>query len=47
LGNIYASRIKDIERAKYYYARGIESAPKAKSYIEDLRWMIQDLENGR
>ncbi len=47
LGNIYASRMKDIERAKYYYARGIESAPKAKSYIEDLRWMIQDLENGR
>jgi len=47
LGNIYASRIKDIERAKYYYARGIESAPKAKSWVEDLRWMIQDLENGR
>jgi tetratricopeptide (TPR) repeat protein len=44
LGNIYASRMKDIERAKYYYARGIESAPKAKSHIEDLRWMIQDLE---
>jgi len=44
LGNIYASRIKDIERAKYYYARGIESAPKAKSRVEDLRWMIQDLE---
>ncbi|HEX3037298.1 MAG TPA: tetratricopeptide repeat protein [Thermodesulfobacteriota bacterium] len=44
LGNIYASRMKDIERAKYYYAKGIESAPKAKSWVEDLRWMIQDLE---
>jgi len=47
LGNIYASRMKDSEKAKYYYTKGIESAPKAKSYIEDLRWMIQDLENGR
>ncbi len=44
LGNIYASRIKDIERAKYYYTKGIESAPKAKSRVEDLRWMVQDLE---
>ena len=47
LGNIYATRMKDIERAKYYYTKGIESAPKAKSWVEDLRWMIQDLENGR
>jgi len=44
LGNIYASRLKDLERAKYYYAMGIEAAPKAKNRIEDLRWMIQDLE---
>jgi tetratricopeptide (TPR) repeat protein len=44
LGNIYASRLKDIERAKYYYQKGIESAPKAKRKVEDLRWMIQDLE---
>src|SRR4030042_540700 len=44
LGNIYATRMKDIERAKYYYAKGIESAPKAKSWVEDLRWMVQDLE---
>jgi hypothetical protein len=36
--------MKDIERAKYYYTKGIESAPKAKSRVEDLRWMIQDLE---
>jgi tetratricopeptide (TPR) repeat protein len=44
LGNIYASRLGDIERAKYYYQKGIESAPKTKRKVEDLRWMIQDLE---
>jgi tetratricopeptide (TPR) repeat protein len=44
LGNIYVSRIKDSEKGKYYYLKGINAAPKAKSRIEDLRWMIQDLE---
>ena len=44
LGNIYASRLQDSEKAKYYYALGIQSAPKAKSRVEDLRWMVQDLE---
>ena len=44
LGNIYASRLKDLEKAKYYYAKGIEAVPKAKSRVDDLRWMIQDLE---
>ena len=44
LGNIYASKFKDLEKAKYYYAKGIEAVPKAKSRVEDLRWMIQDLE---
>jgi tetratricopeptide (TPR) repeat protein len=44
LGNIYLSRLNDIEKAKYYYLKGIESGSKAKSRIEDLRWMIQDLE---
>jgi Flp pilus assembly protein TadD len=44
LGNIYASKLNDIEKAKYYYAKGIEAVPGAKSAIEDLRWMIQDLE---
>jgi Flp pilus assembly protein TadD len=47
LGNIYASRLKDLDKATYYYARGIEAAPKAKARIEDLRWMIQDLEAHR
>jgi len=44
LGNIYASRFKDLEKAKYYYSKGIEAAPNAKARVEDLRWMIQDLE---
>jgi len=44
LGNIYASKLKDIEKSKYYYAKGIEAVPRAKSRVEDLRWMIQDLE---
>jgi len=45
LGNIYASRLKDLDKAKYYYAKGIEAVPKARSRVEDLRWMIQDLEH--
>jgi tetratricopeptide (TPR) repeat protein len=44
LGNIYASRFKDLEKAKYYYTRGIEAVPKAKFRVEDLRWMVQDLQ---
>jgi tetratricopeptide (TPR) repeat protein len=44
LGNIYASKLKNSEKAKYYYAKGIDAVSKAKSRIEDLRWMIQDLE---
>jgi Flp pilus assembly protein TadD len=44
LGNIYTSKLKDMEKAKYYYAKGIEAAPLAKSKVEDLRWMIQDIE---
>jgi hypothetical protein len=44
MGNIYSSRLKDREKAIYYYSKGIEAAPKAKSRVEDLRWMVQDLE---
>ncbi len=44
IGNIYLSKLNDIGKAKYYYLKGIEAAPKARSRIEDLRWMIQDLE---
>jgi len=44
LGNIYATRIGDLEKAKYYFSEGIESAPNANARTEDLRWMIQDLE---
>lgn len=44
LGNIYARAMKDFEKAKYYYTKGIEAAPKAKFRIQDLRWMVHDLE---
>jgi tetratricopeptide (TPR) repeat protein len=44
LGNIYLSKVKDIEKAKFYYTKGIEAVPKAKARVDDLRWMIQDLE---
>jgi len=44
IGNIYLSKLRDVEKAKYYYTKGIEMAPRAKSKIEDLRWMIHDLE---
>ena len=44
LGNIYVSRLKDVKKAIHYYLKGIESGSSAKSRIEDLRWMIQDLE---
>jgi tetratricopeptide (TPR) repeat protein len=44
LGNIYISKLGDIEKGIYYYRKGIESAPKAKLKVEDIRWMIQDLE---
>jgi hypothetical protein len=36
--------MKDSEKAKYYYTKGIEAVPKTKSRVEDLRWMVQDLE---
>jgi Tfp pilus assembly protein PilF len=44
LGNIYISKLGDIEKGIYYYRKGIESVPKAKLKVEDIRWMIQDLE---
>jgi Tfp pilus assembly protein PilF len=47
LGNIYASKFKDLEKARYYYSRGIEAVPKAKPRMEDLKRMIQDLETKR
>ncbi len=43
MGNIY-SRLNDKEKVKYYYSKGVEKAKKSSPGIEDLRWMIQDLE---
>jgi tetratricopeptide (TPR) repeat protein len=44
LGNIYLSRLNDVKKAKFYYSKGIEAVPKAKAKVDELRWMIQDLE---
>jgi len=44
LGNIYLTKVKDIEKAKFYYSQGIEAVPRAKVQVEQLRGMIQDLE---
>jgi tetratricopeptide (TPR) repeat protein len=44
IGNIYLSKLKDLEKAKFYYMKGIEMVPQAKSIVEELRWTIQDLE---
>ncbi len=44
LGNIYLIQLKDPEKAKSYYRRGIEAVPEAASRVEQLKWMIQDLE---
>jgi tetratricopeptide (TPR) repeat protein len=44
LGNIYLSRLRDVEKAKTSYRKGIANVPKAGARIEQLRWMIQDLE---
>ena len=44
LGNIYLTQVQDIEKAKFYYTKGVDAVPGAKSRVEQLRWMIQDLE---
>jgi tetratricopeptide (TPR) repeat protein len=44
IGNIYLSRLKNPGKAKFYYLKGIESAPRAKLKVDEMRWMIQDLE---
>jgi tetratricopeptide (TPR) repeat protein len=44
LGNLYANHLSNVEKAKFYYVRGIQAVPKAVSRIKDLRWMVQDLE---
>jgi tetratricopeptide (TPR) repeat protein len=45
LGNIYLHQFNDVEKAKFYYSRGIEAAPKAAAHVEILRRVIQDLES--
>ncbi len=45
LGNIYLHHFKDVEKAKFYYSRGIEAAPKARAQVDMLRRIVQDLES--
>jgi protein O-mannosyl-transferase len=45
LGSIYLVQFKDRTRAKYYITKGIETLPKGSPKGEEIRWMIQDLEN--
>jgi superkiller protein 3 len=47
IGNIYLSHFNDSEKARDYYSRGIEAAPKARIKTEELRQVIQDLEDRR
>lgn len=44
IGNIYSTRLKDTEKAIYYYSKGIEMVSKPKEIIKELRWMVQDLQ---
>jgi tetratricopeptide (TPR) repeat protein len=45
IGNLYLTQKKEVDKAKYYYLKGIEAAPSAKSKVEELRRVIQDLES--
>jgi tetratricopeptide (TPR) repeat protein len=47
LGSIYLNAFQDVEKAKYYFTKGIEAAPKGIPKAEELRWVIQDLEKNR
>jgi len=47
LGDIYLNTFHDVEKAKYYFTKGIEAAPKWIPKIEELGWVIQDLEGNR
>jgi tetratricopeptide (TPR) repeat protein len=44
IGSIYLHHFKDVEKAKYYFTQGVESASQATSRVDMLRWVIQDLE---
>lgn len=44
LGNIYASRLRDRDKAILYYSKGVEVAVKYQTKADELRWMVQDLQ---
>ncbi|OGP90889.1 MAG: hypothetical protein A2157_05450 [Deltaproteobacteria bacterium RBG_16_47_11] len=47
LGNIYLNHLNDTEKAKSYFLKGIHAASRATSKVDELRWVIQDLESHR
>jgi len=47
IGDIYLNHFQDVEKAKHFYTLGIEAAPGARDHVEELRWVIQDLEGHR
>lgn len=44
LGNLYLSHLGDPEKAKDYYTQGIKVGKPGSLRVEQLRWMVQDLE---
>ncbi|MCX8119151.1 MAG: tetratricopeptide repeat protein, partial [Desulfobacterota bacterium] len=44
IGNLYATRLRDREKAIEYYSKAVEVAKKSKVKAEELRWMVQDLQ---
>ena len=44
LGNLCLSRLGDARKAKDYYIQGIKAGKPGSLRVEQLRWMIQDLE---
>jgi tetratricopeptide (TPR) repeat protein len=47
IGDIYLNHLHDVEKAKRFYTMGIEAAPGARDQVNELRWVIQDLESNR
>ncbi len=44
LGNIYLQDVGNPAKARHYFTKAVEAAPKGISKGEELRWMLQDIE---
>jgi tetratricopeptide (TPR) repeat protein len=47
LGNIYGSKLHDVEKATFYYSKALAMTQKGSPRSEELRSLIQDLEAHR